>query len=139
MKLVRFGVSMEERLLGEFDNLLDKKGYANRSEALRDLVRRCLIGQEQQDLSADAIGVISFVYDHERRELSHRLTRLGHSRLGKVISSMHVHLDATNCLEIIVVQGTFGEIQELADQILSIRGVLHGELMLAPRLPNQES
>jgi len=131
MKLIRFGVSMDEKLLQEFDRSIEEKGYANRSEALRDLVRHCLLERKQEDPATPAVGVISFVYDHERRELVRHLTRLGHSHLGEVISSLHVHLDKRHCLEVIVGKGTVKQLKEIADQIFAIKGVLHGKLMLA--------
>lgn len=133
MKLVRFGVSMEKDLLHAFDRSIEKKGYANRSEALRDLVRRFLVDVEREDPSTPAFAVISYVYDHERRELSGRLTHLGHSRLGEVISSMHVHLDKSHCLEVLVSKGTVKKLKEFADRIFLIRGVLSGDLALIPR------
>lgn len=136
MKLIRFGVSMEEGLLSDFDRAIEEKGYANRSEALRDLVRTCLVEKKQEDPAAHAVGVISFIYDHERRELARKLIHLGHSHVAETISSMHVHLNRLHCLEIVVARGTVKQIQKLADQILSNRGVLHGELKLAP-IPDQ--
>ncbi|MBN2378865.1 nickel-responsive transcriptional regulator NikR [candidate division WOR-3 bacterium] len=131
MKLVRFGVSMEKELLAEFDYSIESKGYANRSEALRDLVRKCLLENKEEDPSTPAVGVIAYTYNHERRELQRRLTQIGHSRLGKIISSMHIHLDEILCLEVVVAKGTIEELRELSNLILSNRGVLYGDLILS--------
>ena len=138
MKLTRFGVSMEVDLLRQFDHLIEKKGYSNRSEAFRDLARRSLIERECADPASFSIGVIAFTYDHARHELQHHLTHIGHSKMGRIISSMHVHLDEHNCLEIVVAKGTVEELRDLADRVTATKGVQNGELFLAP-LPRPES
>lgn len=135
MKLVRFGVSMEEELLKQFDLSIDNKGYANRSEALRDLVRTCLVKKEVENPSQLAVGVISFIYNHERRELARHLVQLGHKRMKEVISSLHVHIDEQHCLEVMVAKGKIGDLRVLADEILAHRGVLHGDLHLVSLPP----
>jgi len=124
---------MEEGLLAEFDTAIEQKGYANRSEALRDLVRRCLVLENQEDPASPALAVISYVYDHEKRELARQLTHMGHSRLGEVISSMHIHIDQRHCLEVVVAKGTVKQLKEFADRIFLIRGVLHGGIEIIPR------
>ncbi|MBD3284745.1 nickel-responsive transcriptional regulator NikR [candidate division WOR-3 bacterium] len=131
VKLVRFGVSVKEDLLKQFDFSINQKGYANRSEAIRDLIRLSLLKGEDNP-SASAIGVIGYVFNHRKRELQHKLTHIGHRRLGEVISSMHIHIDETHCLEVVVAKGIVKELQELADEIISSRGVIYGELILSP-------
>lgn len=134
-KLVRFGVSMEEELLNQFDHSIEGKGYANRSEALRDLVRRCLVDTELKDQNRQAVGVISFVYDHERRELARHLVQMGHKRMKEIVSSLHVHIDENHCLEVIVTRGKIGELRDLAEQIFANRGVIKGDLHLTALPP----
>jgi CopG family nickel-responsive transcriptional regulator len=132
MNLVRFGVSMEKDLLKQFDYSIEKKGYPNRSEAFRDLVRQCLLEKIEYDPTTSSIGVISFVYEHEHKDISRRLVNIGHSMLGEIISSLHIHIDAHQCMEVIVAKGTAEELKRLSDQILASKGVLHGQLMLSP-------
>lgn len=126
-KLVRFGVSMDEELLGRFDELIAELGYANRSEALRDLVRDRLV-QREWEAGAEVVGVIILLYDHHKRELADRLTDLQHDHHHLVFSTMHIHLDQDNCLEILAVHGPGAQIQRLADLLIGLKGVKHGKL-----------
>jgi len=96
-RIVRFGVSMDTELLAQFDELIRQLGYANRSEALRDLVRARLVQREWEE-GAEVVGVIVLLYDHHRRELTERLTDLQHHYHGSVAATMHIHLDEHNCL-----------------------------------------
>jgi CopG family nickel-responsive transcriptional regulator len=133
MKLVRFGVSMEEKLLNEFDYSIKKKGYLNRSEALRDLVRGYLLERGNEDISTPSVGIISYIFDHRHRELGHKLIHIGHDNLGNIVSSLHIHLDTDHCLEVIVAKGSLKELRQLRDEIISSRGVLYGELIHSPQ------
>lgn len=126
-KLVRFGVSMEEVLLREFDRLLRKRGYGSRSEAVRDLVRDALVRQEWEE-DQEVVGVITLVYEHHRRELTARLTEVQHHHHDLVAAAMHIHLDEENCLEIIAVRGPGPTVQALADTLIAQKGVKHGQL-----------
>lgn len=130
--LIRFGVSIGETLLGKFDALIDDKGYTNRSEAIRDLIRNTIIEYEHDTAaaSATAIGTITIVYDHHTREIGDRLTDLAHGHHELVISSMHVHLTHASCLEVMVVKGTGDDIRKFADAVISTRGVKHGKLVI---------
>ena len=130
-KLVRFGVAMDEELLDSFDALVAKRGTAtNRSEAVRDLVRDALVDAEWEGESADEIvGTITMVFDHHANDLAEKLDSLQHAHHDKVISSMHVHLDAHNCLEVIVVRGRSGDIRAIAEALLGTKGVKHGKLV----------
>lgn len=128
-KLVRFGVSMEEELLARFDAWVGQHGWANRSEAIRDLVRDRLVAQEWQVSQEPVIASLTFVYDHHVTDLQERLTRLQHKHHGLVLSAMHVHLDHDSCMEVLVMRGPGDQIQALADRILGSRGVKHGQLV----------
>lgn len=127
--LVRFGVSVEQRLLDEFDELIARKGYTNRSEAIRDLIRDHLVGQEWDD-DQETVGTVTFVYDHHVRDLTHRLTALQHDYQHLIQSGMHVHLDHDHCLEVLVLRGKGSEIQRLSDALVSTKGVKHGKLTM---------
>ena len=130
--IVRFGVSIGKGLLEKFDSQIRGKGYTNRSEAIRDLIRDKLVEAEWDDRqdSAESIGTITLIYDHHTRETGDRLTDFAHDRHDLIISSTHVHLTHASCLEVILVKGTRKEIQSLADHIISIRGVKHGKLVI---------
>jgi CopG family transcriptional regulator, nickel-responsive regulator len=129
-KLVRFGVAMDEELLNRFDSLVAQRGVAsNRSEAVRDLVRDALVGEQWEESGEEIVGTITMVFDHHANDLAEKLDSLQHAHHDKVISSMHVHLDAHNCLEVIVVRGESGEIRSIADALLGTKGVKHGKLV----------
>ncbi len=128
-ELVRFGVSMESDLLEQFDELIENRSYANRSEALRDLVRAAIVEQQWQHGSARTVGVVCLVYDHETGDVGHKLTHIQHESQVQVVSSMHVHLDQHNCLETIVLKGKAVEIRRVADSLISLRGVKFGKLV----------
>ncbi len=127
--VVRFGVSIEGELLARFDEQIEKKGYASRSEAIRDLIRDQMVAEEYAS-DQDVIGTISIVYDHHTRDLSSQLTHLQHSFNGEIKSSLHIHLDHHNCLEVIIVCGKGRFIKAFADQLSSTRGVKHGNLSM---------
>jgi CopG family nickel-responsive transcriptional regulator len=127
--LVRTGVSLEEDLLLKFDQAIAKKGYSNRSEAIRDLIRDHLV-TEEIDKNKVVVGTLTVVYDHHRPNLTEKLVEAQHGAGGKVMAATHVHLDHHNCLEVIIMKGRGGELRELADRILSLRGVKHGELVV---------
>jgi CopG family nickel-responsive transcriptional regulator len=122
-KIERIGVSVEQPLLKQFDRLIDKKGYENRSEAIRDLIRMSLSEQALENPKSDAVAGLFLVYDHHTTGLSSKLNEMQHSHYYQVIASTHVHLDHHNCLEIIILKGKAGEIQKLADAMSAIRGV----------------
>ena len=130
MGLVRFGVSLEKDLLGQFDKLCSEKRYENRSEAIRDLIRDRLVKQQWVDTKGEVSGVISLVYDHHKRELVDYLINIQHDHQGTVVASQHVHLDHHNCLEVIIVKGETKSVIELASKLRSTKGVKHGELVM---------
>jgi CopG family nickel-responsive transcriptional regulator len=128
-KLVRFGVSLDEALLRKFDPYIGRLGYKSRSEAIRDLIRERLVAEEWKAEKGPAMGVLSLVYSHEVRELSKKLTDIQHHHLGIILSSTHIHMDEHNCLEVVILKGPAREIQEIAGQLLSAKGVKHGKLI----------
>lgn len=121
----RFGVSLDADLLKLFDGLLDAKGYGNRSEALRDLIRSALIKDKWDENEAGA-GALLLVYDHHRNDLSRRLTAIQHESFNLVVAGLHVHVDHENCLEILVLKGAPKELRALADKLIATTGVKYG-------------
>ena len=130
-RLVRFGIAIEPQLLAQLDHWAAKHQYTNRSEALRDLVRRELVADEWQAGSAETMATITLVYDHHTRLLPERLTEVQHHYLRHIVSTLHVHLDHRHCLEVIVVRGRPAVLQELAGRLLAARGGKHGRLIPA--------
>lgn len=128
--LTRFGVSIETNLLERFDRLIKEKSYKNRSEAIRDLIRDHLVQEEWKLGVKETVGTITLVYNHHTRELADSLTHLQHDHYESVISSMHVHMDEHNCLEVLVVKGKANQIKRIADKLIGTRGVKHGKLTL---------
>lgn len=126
--LTRFGVSIESTLIKKFDALIRRKGYTTRSEAIRDLIRDGLVEQEWESENRETVGTITIVYNHHTRELEHALTDMQHKSFHQIISTLHVHLDAHNCLEVLVVKGKSREIRRIADRLIGTRGVKHGKL-----------
>lgn len=135
-KLTRFGVSMEEKLLEDFDALIAEKGYNNRSEAIRDIVRSAIIQQHVRQGNKSGIGVLTFVYDHHHRELERILTSFQHDHFRNIVATTHVHVDHDNCLEVIILRGTISRIKKIADHLLSFKGVKHGNLVLTATTNN---
>ncbi len=134
--LARFGVSIDQHLLERFDQLIADKGYVNRSEALRDLIRNALVeDQISRDATTATVGTVTLVYDHHTRDLADKLTEHQHSHHDAIISALHVHLDAHHCLEVVVVKGTAAEVKRLADELLGTKGVKHGKLVLTTAGP----
>jgi CopG family nickel-responsive transcriptional regulator len=131
MNLSRFGVSIEENLLADFDRLIERKGYANRSEAIRALIRNLLLDTRvEEDPQAEVIGTLTLVYDHHAGDLSSRLTELQHRFHDAVVSTLHVHFDERNCLEVLVVRGRNAEVRQISDSLIGTRGVHHGQLII---------
>jgi CopG family nickel-responsive transcriptional regulator len=125
-KIERVGISLDQDLLAQFDSLIGKQGYTNRSEAVRDLIRARLDQEQLTNPAADAVAGILLVYDHHVTNLSAKLNRLQHDHLLQIITSTHVHLDHHNCLEVIILKGKVKEIQSLADRMTSLKGVKLG-------------
>jgi CopG family nickel-responsive transcriptional regulator len=128
-QLSRTGVSLDEELLKEFDRLIARRGYKNRSEALRDLLRETLVS-EAVDANKPMVGTLTLIYAHHLPNLTQRLTEAQHHAHGMVLANTHVHLDHDNCLEVILMQGLSKDTSEMSDRMLSLRGVKHGKLVL---------
>ncbi|MHB9037621.1 MAG: nickel-responsive transcriptional regulator NikR [Armatimonadota bacterium] len=127
--LERFGVSMEDELLRRFDALVGERGYQSRSEAIRDLVRQELVKDEWSDPEAEVVGTLTIVYEHHEHELSNVLAEMQHQYHSFILCSTHVHLDAHNCLEVIILRGASERVRYIANTLVSTRGVKHGELV----------
>lgn len=128
--ITRFGVSIDSQLIKKFDGMTGKQGYANRSEAIRDLIRDRLVEEEWKAGDRETVGTITIVYNHHTRELEHALTDMQHRSYHQIISALHVHLDAHNCLEVLVLRGKSREIRKIADMLIGTRGVKHGKLTM---------
>ncbi len=129
-KITRFGVSIEPELLKKFDKIIKKEGYPNRSEKIRDLIRKNLITQETTDPKSESIGTLTMIYDHHAGSLTDRLLDLQHNHTKEILVTTHVHIDHHNCLEVLVLKGKAGNIQKLADNIRALKGIKHGELVI---------
>jgi CopG family nickel-responsive transcriptional regulator len=134
--LVRFGVAMERDLLARFDELVLRRGYENRSEVLRDLMRREL-DQDTWRRGGNTVATITLVYDHHVHELSERLTEIQHDHGSCIMSSLHVHLDYDHCLEVIAARGPARVLEAMADRLIGSKGVLSGSVVAAG-LPSRQ-
>ncbi|MFH0815512.1 MAG: nickel-responsive transcriptional regulator NikR [Methanobacteriota archaeon] len=130
MAVERVGVSFEPELLSRFDALIREKGYASRSEALRDLARESIAKAEMDSGSGTVMGTLTILYDHDASGLSHRLVHVQHEHHADVMSTLHVHVDERNCLEVLLIKGERSDVKLLADRIRALKGVALGELAL---------
>ena len=127
--LTRITISLESALLGAFDQRNDAKGYATRSEAIRDLIRDRLVAEAAEKAQGEQVAVVSLVYDHHARELAARLIDKQHHHHDLVVSSLHIHLGERHCLEVSVLRGPAKKVKHLGDELLATKGVLHGEII----------
>jgi CopG family nickel-responsive transcriptional regulator len=128
--LSRIGVAIDTDLLEKFDRLIERRGYTNRSEAFRDMIRRELVQQTSEAPESLVVGTVTLVYDHHVRLLSDRLIDIQHDHHRSILSTLHVHLDHDNCLEVLVVRGKSAEVRQVADVLISTKGVKHGRLTI---------
>lgn len=128
--LSRIGVAIDTSLLGKFDKLIGQRGYTNRSEAFRDLIRDELVEQTWESPESQVVGTVTLVYDHHVRLLNEKLTSIQHDFHHAILSTLHVHLDHDNCLEVLVVRGRSAEVRKVADALISTKGVKHGRLTI---------
>ncbi|HON77678.1 MAG TPA: nickel-responsive transcriptional regulator NikR [Spirochaetota bacterium] len=126
--IVRFGVSIDDKLLSRFDTIIETKGYVNRSEAIRDLIRNTLVSEDISNPDTEVIGTLTLIYSHDEHEVSDRLNEIQHGYYKNVISSTHVHLDEHNCLEVLILRGRVQEVQFISDNLQSVKNVRHGRL-----------
>jgi len=129
-ELARIGIAIPEELLEQFDRLIERRGYGTRSEAVRDLVRKELVDEITASPSAELYGTVTLIYDHHARLLLDKLTEIQHQHHEAIVSSLHVHLDHDNCLEVILVRGKSTLVQKLANVLIATKGVKHGRFML---------
>ena len=128
--IVRFGVSIDEKLLDKFDALINEKGYVNRSEAIRDLIRSMIINEDISDPDAESIGTLSLVYNHHASDIADKLNDIQHNHYQNIVSTTHIHLDEHNCLEVLILKGKTGEVKSIADKLSSIKNIENGQLTL---------
>ncbi len=129
-KVLRFGVSIEPDLLKKFNKKIKKEGYTNRSEAIRDIIRKNLINDKKREPETKVIGTLTMIYDHHTGNLTTKLLDLQHNHHNEILSTTHIHIDHHNCLEVLVLKGKAGQIQKLADNIKALKGIKHGELVI---------
>ena len=129
-QIQRIGISLEETLLAQFDSAIESKGYQSRSEAVRDLIRDSLTSEKLAEPETEAIAAVFVVYDHHQAQLPKKLMKLQHNEFLKTISSLHIHLDHHDCLEVILLKGKVKEITKLGDSIISLKGVKLGKVNL---------
>jgi CopG family nickel-responsive transcriptional regulator len=129
-ELSRIGVAIDEELLAKFDRLIAERGYTNRSEAFRDLIRDELVEKTWESPESQVVGTVTLVYDHHVRLLDEKLTDIQHEYHHSILSTLHVHLDHDNCLEVLVVKGRARDVTKVADVIISTKGVKHGRLTI---------
>ena len=129
-ELSRIGVAIDTDLLEKFDTHIGQRGYTNRSEAFRDLIRDALIERTWEQPDSEVVGSVTLVYDHHVRQLGDHLTGVQHEHHHNILSTLHVHLDHHNCLEVIVVRGKAKQVQTIADALISTKGVKHGRLTI---------
>jgi CopG family nickel-responsive transcriptional regulator len=128
-ELMRIGVSLPEKLLSRFDEIILKRGYSSRSEGIRDAIRNYIVHYEwMSDVQGDRVGVITLVYAHSQRGLVDNLTEIQHESGSIIQSSLHVHLDHENCLEVIVLRGEGQDVRKAAEKMMSLKGVKHVKL-----------
>jgi CopG family nickel-responsive transcriptional regulator len=130
-ELSRIGVAIDSSLLKKFDDLIARRGYTNRSEAFRDLIRDELVEEAWESPDRKVVGTVSLVYDHHVRLLNEKLTDLQHEHFHHVLSTLHVHMDPDHCLEVLVLRGKASEVKRLADALIATKGVKHGRLTIA--------
>ncbi len=129
-ELSRIGVAIDSDLLKKFDSLIEKRGYTNRSEAFRDLIRDELVEKAWEAPDKPVVGTVTIVYDHHVRLLNEKLTDLQHDYHPYILSTLHVHLDHDHCLEVLVVKGKAATVKKIADSLISTKGVKHGRLTI---------
>lgn len=129
-RVARLSVSLDKDLLRRFDRMIRAKGYENRSLAVADLIREGLVEHEHDVGDGEAAATVTLVYDHHKSHVQETLTEIQHDFRGSIVSTLHVHLDHHNCLEVLVLRGKASELRALADRLIAAKGVKHGRLAL---------
>lgn len=130
MPVERVGVSFEPQLLNKFDILIKKRGYTNRSEAIRDLVRKEIIESEIKEKEGEVIGTLTIIYDHDIGGVTNKLLHLQHHHHAEITFTTHVHVNEHTCLEIVVIRGQLSRVKKFSENIKAIKGVKHGQLTM---------
>jgi CopG family nickel-responsive transcriptional regulator len=128
--LKRFSVSLKQNLLADFDKFIRRCQYSNRSEAIRDLIRKALV-QREWEADKNVIGVITLVYDHHQHQLQETITQIQHDFHDRIISTTHIHMDHDNCLEVIIIRGKALEVRDLSERLIATKGVKNGDLSMS--------
>jgi len=136
--ITRFGVSIDERLLKKFDDVIEEKGYVNRSEAIRDLIRDMLDTNEISDSDAETVGTLSLVYKHDSHEIADKLNEIEHGYFNNIVSATHVHLDHDNCLEVLILRGKAKDVKAIADKLRAVKNIQKGYLTLTSAFQENE-
>ncbi len=129
--LTRIGVAIDADLLEKFDELIEQRGYPNRSEAFRDLIRNELVEESWKSPESEVVGSVTLVYNHHVRQLNDKLLDLQHDHHDSILSTLHVHLDHENCLEVLLIKGKAAAVNQIANALISTKGVKHGRLTLS--------
>ncbi len=128
---IRFGISLDSELLEKFDRLCEERCYQTRSEAIRDLIRKDLVQKQWEDQNEEVTGTLTLVYNHHQSDLAQKMTEIQHQALDIIITSLHVHIDEHNCMEVLVLRGPVRSIREISQRLTSTRGIKHGKLSLS--------
>ena len=128
--LSRIGIAVDSELLTRFDRSFRHRGYANRSEAFRDLIRDRLVGEQTAAPDSIVVGTVTLIYDHHAHGISDKLTDLQHAHHELVVSTTHAHLDHDSCLEVLIVHGKSAHVEQFADRLIGLKGVQHGRLVM---------
>jgi CopG family nickel-responsive transcriptional regulator len=137
-ELARIGVALEAGLLEEFDKLIERRGYSSRSEAFRDMIRGELNQVQVSSPEQHVVGTLTIIYDHNVRQLAEKLTGMQHEHHHEIVSTLHVHLDHDQCLEVLVLRGPAARVQGIADRLVATKGVMQGRLTLAAAAPEHQ-
>lgn len=137
--LSRIGVALDSDLLKRFDDFISRLGYTNRSEAFRDLIRDRLVAEQTTKPNATVVGTITLIYDHHAHGVTEKLTDLQHANHELVVSTSHAHLDHDSCLEVLIVHGQSGHVEEFAGRLIGLKGVQHGRLVMTVARPESDS
>lgn len=129
--LIRFGVSIEDDLIKEFDALIRRKGYQSRSESIRDLIRKEIVSEIKEVPEKIILATVNILYKHNEHHLSDTLSSLQHRYHKTIISTTHIHLDREKCLEVIILKGKGAKVKQISDKMLSLKGVLHGGVIFS--------
>jgi CopG family nickel-responsive transcriptional regulator len=128
--LSRIGIALDSELLKRFDRSIARRGYTNRSEAFRDLIRDRLVKEQTAAPDAIVVGTVTLIYDHHASGITEKLTEAQHDHHELVVSTSHAHLDHDSCLEVLIVHGKSAKVKQLADLLIGLKGVQHGRLVM---------